>query len=149
MKSATTTTTVQPTERYAFTDLTDDLRRAIKDSGVTDGAAVAFCAHTTCVLVINEWEDGAIEDFQKRITDLVPEDHYYAHDDHDRRTQNLNEDERVNGHSHVKAMLMSTTSHAIPVIAYDPVCDGYGVVLVLPADRDVPPRRPPLPRTSE
>ena len=141
MKSATTTTTVQPADRYAFTDLTDDLRRAIKDSGVTEGAAVAFCTHTTCVLVINEWEDGAIEDFQKRITHMVPEDEYYAHDDHDRRTQNLNEGERINGHSHVKAMLMSSTSHAIPVIAGEPAFGRWQRLLLVeldePKDRDI------------
>ena len=38
-------------ERFAWVDLTDELRRAIKDSGVTDGMAVAFCRHTTCALI--------------------------------------------------------------------------------------------------
>ncbi|MEA2550820.1 MAG: hypothetical protein QOE25_589, partial [Actinomycetota bacterium] len=38
MKSNTTTVTVAAQERYAFVDLTDDLKRAIKDSGVTEGA---------------------------------------------------------------------------------------------------------------
>ena len=27
---------------------------------MTDGAAIVFCAHTTCALLINEWEDGAL-----------------------------------------------------------------------------------------
>jgi thiamine phosphate synthase YjbQ (UPF0047 family) len=35
------------------------------------------------------------------------------------RTQNMHEDERANGHAHVKAMLLSATSHAIPVVAGD------------------------------
>jgi secondary thiamine-phosphate synthase enzyme len=88
---------------------------------VTDGAAIAFCAHTTCALLINEWEDGLLQDFRERMTALVAEDGYYAHDDHDRRTQNLDEaHERENGHSHVKAMLLSATSHAIPVVAGEP-----------------------------
>jgi thiamine phosphate synthase YjbQ (UPF0047 family) len=51
----------------------------------------------------------------------VPEEIYYAHDDHDLRTQNLQEShERQNGHAHVKAMLVSATSHAIPVSAGEP-----------------------------
>lgn len=122
MKSATTTIEVQAPERYTYLDLTDDLSRAIKDSGVTDGAAIAFCAHTTCALLINEWEDGAMQDFRERMRTLVPdEDHYYAHDDLERRTQNLDEvHERENGHSHVKAMLLSATSHAIPVASGEP-----------------------------
>jgi secondary thiamine-phosphate synthase enzyme len=121
VKASTTTIEVTAAERYAYLDLTDDLQRAIKDSGVTDGAAVAFCSHTTCALLINEWEDGALADFRARMESTVPEEIYYAHDDHDLRTQNLQEShERQNGHAHVKAMLLSATSHAIPVSAGEP-----------------------------
>lgn len=124
MKSRTTTIEVEVPERYAFLDLTEELQRAIKDSGVTDGAAIAFCAHTTCALLINEWEDGAQQDFRAVMRRIVPEDVYYAHDDLERRTQNLDEShERANGHSHAKAMLLSATSHAIPVVAGEP---GFG-----------------------
>jgi secondary thiamine-phosphate synthase enzyme len=121
MKATTTTLTVNPPERYAFLDLTDDLRRAVKDAGITDGLVVAFCAHTTCALLINEWEDGALEDFRHHLTELVPDQGaYYRHDDFELRTQNLHADERKNGHAHVKAMLLSATSHAIPVAAGEP-----------------------------
>ena len=74
MTSATTTIEVAAPERYAFLDLTEELERAIKDSGVTDGSVVAFCAHTTCALIVNEWEDGALEDFRARMLRLVPDD---------------------------------------------------------------------------
>ena len=37
MTSATTTIEVAAPERYAYLDLTEELERAIKDSGVTDG----------------------------------------------------------------------------------------------------------------
>ncbi|MGZ6546189.1 MAG: secondary thiamine-phosphate synthase enzyme YjbQ [Actinomycetota bacterium] len=120
----TTTVEVTASERYGFLDLTDDLRRAIKDAGVTEGAAIAFCEHTTAALLINEWEEGAMADFRRHLTELVPhEGIYYAHDDFDIRTQNMNEDERKNGHAHVKAMMLSATSHAIPVVAGEP---GFG-----------------------
>jgi secondary thiamine-phosphate synthase enzyme len=121
LRSATTTVEVQLRSRYDYQDLTDDLQRAIKDSGVTDGAAIVFCAHTTCALLINEWEDGALEDFRRHLTELVPhEGTYYRHDDFELRTQNLHPDERKNGHAHVKAMLLSATSHAIPVAGGEP-----------------------------
>ena len=53
MKSTTRTVRVRGATRLDVVDLTDELRRAIKDSGVTDGCAVAFCAHTTVALLIN------------------------------------------------------------------------------------------------
>ena len=118
MRSMTTTVEVSAAERYGYLDLTDDLRRAIKDAGVTDGAAIAFCEHTTAALLINEWEDGAMADLRRHLTEQIPHDGvYYAHDDFEVRTQNMNEDERKNGHAHVKAMMLSATSHAIPVVA--------------------------------
>lgn len=142
MKSATTTIEVAAPERYAYVDLTEELLRAIKDSGVTDGAAIVFTSHTTCALLINEWEDGAMEDFRNRMRHLVPEDVYYAHDDLDRRTQNLEEShERRNGHSHVKSMLLSATSHAIPVAAGEPVFGRWQRLILFemdePKDRQV------------
>lgn len=139
MRSATTTIEISAPERYAFSDLTDDLRRAVKDSGVTDGAVIAFCSHTTCALLINEWEDGALADFRKHLTDLVPhEGVYYAHDDFDVRTQNMNEGERVNGHAHVKAMLLSATSHAIPVGAGEPAFGRWQRLILFEMDEPKP-----------
>jgi secondary thiamine-phosphate synthase enzyme len=135
MRASTTSITVRPPARYAFLDLTDDLRRAVKDAGVTDGIALAFCAHTTCALLINEWEDGALEDFRRHLTDLVPhEGRYYRHDDFDVRTQNLHEDERKNGHAHVKAMLLSATSHAVPVVAGEPALGTWQRLILFEMD---------------
>jgi len=135
VKSMTITHELAPQDRNTFVDLTDELRRAVKDSGVTEGMAVAFCPHTTCQLLINEWEDGALQDFRRRIDQAVPDDDYYAHDDMERRTQNLQEaHERQNGHAHVKQMLMSATSHSIPVAAGEPLLGRWQRLLLLELD---------------
>ena len=135
MKSATTAVEVTAPGRHTYLDLTDELKRAIKDSGVTEGAVVAFCPHTTCALLINEWEDGALRDFRERVLRLIPQDAYYAHDDLDRRTQNLAEShERQNGHSHVTSMLLSATSHAIPVSSGEPMLGRWQRLILFEMD---------------
>jgi secondary thiamine-phosphate synthase enzyme len=135
LRATTITIETTPASRLSFTDLTDDLRRAVKDSGVTDGMAVAFCAHTTCALVINEWEDGALADLRARIETLVPSDVYYAHDDLERRTQNMDvAHERRNGQSHVQAMVLGATSHAIPVGAGEPLFGRWQRLMLLELD---------------
>jgi secondary thiamine-phosphate synthase enzyme len=135
VKSATTTVEVSAPARHTYLDLTEELERAIKDSGVTDGAVVAFCPHTTCALLINEWEDGALGDFRERMLHLVPEDAYYAHDDLERRTQNLAEShERQNGHSHVSSMLLSASSHAIPISAGEPMLGRWQRLILFEMD---------------
>jgi secondary thiamine-phosphate synthase enzyme len=134
MRSTTSETSVTPDRRLALVDLTDDLRRAIKDAGITEGCAVAFCAHTTCTLLINEWEDGALEDLRARIDSLIPQG-YYLHDDPDRRTQNLQEGhERANGCSHVAQMVLGGSSHAIPVTGGEPVLGRWQRLLLLELD---------------
>ncbi len=142
MKSATVTIQVLPEARHAAVDLSDDLRRAIKDSGVTQGCVVAFCAHTTCALLINEWEDGALDDFRRRLDALVPGDVYYAHDDLERRTQNLQEGhERANGRSHITQMVLGATSHAIPVAQGEPMFGQWQRLILVeldePKDREI------------
>lgn len=135
MRAATTEVAVTAGERLGFLDLTDDLRRAVKDAGVTDGCAVVFCAHTTCTLLINEWEDGALNDLRRRVENLIPQGIYYAHDDLERRTQNLQEGhERANGRSHVTQMLLGGSSHAIPVTAGEPLLGRWQRLLLLELD---------------
>jgi secondary thiamine-phosphate synthase enzyme len=135
LKSATTAVEVTAPGRHTYLDLTDELERAIKDSGVTEGAVVAFCPHTTCALLINEWEDGALRDFRARVLRLIPRDAYYAHDDLDRRTQNLAEShERQNGHSHVTSMFLSATSHSIPVSSGEPMLGRWQRLILFEMD---------------
>jgi secondary thiamine-phosphate synthase enzyme len=141
VKTTLRTVQVQLPSVFTFVDLTDDLRSAIKDSGVTEGAAIAFCAHTTCTLLINENEDGALHDLADRLTALVPVDTYYAHDDLKRRTQNLEPHERQNGYAHVSQMILGGTSHAIPIQDGEPMLGRWQRLLLLeldePRDRSI------------
>jgi len=142
VRSATTTIRLNAGKRYGVVDCTDDLRRAIKDAGVTSGCAVAFCTHTTAALVVNEWEDGVHHDLQARLEAIVPGGIYYAHDDMDRRTQNIeDEHERPNGRAHVAQMLLGATSHAIPVADGEPMLGRWQRLIMVelddPRDRDV------------
>ena len=135
MRSRTSDVSVTAGSVFEALDLTDDLRRAIKDSGVTEGCAVAFCSHTTCTLVINEWEDGALEDFGRRLRALVPGDEPYLHDDLERRTRNLQEGhERPNGRSHVAQMLLGGSSHSIPVSQGEPMLGRWQRLLLVELD---------------
>jgi secondary thiamine-phosphate synthase enzyme len=106
---------VRAERRFGFVDLTAELDASIKASGLVDGLCIAFCRHTTCGLMINEWEDGAQEDLVKRLEVLVPEAGYFAHDDMTRRTQNVVPNERANGRSHVLQMLIGGNSQVVPV----------------------------------
>lgn len=112
---------VRASSRLGFVDLTAPLVELIRETHMGDGCVVAFCAHTTCSLVINEWENGVLEDVKRALERLFPADHYYAHDDLTRRTQNLVDEERRNGPAHVAQMVMGGSSHAIPISGGEPM----------------------------
>jgi thiamine phosphate synthase YjbQ (UPF0047 family) len=66
---------------------------------------------------------------------LVPGDAVYAHDDMERRTQNLEDaHERPNGRSHVAQMLLGQTSHAIPVSSGEPMLGRWQRLMLLELD---------------
>ena len=135
MRSETFSVEVCAPRRFGFVDVTDDLARAVKDSGITRGLSVAFCSHTTCTLLINEWEDGVLEDLCGRLESLVPGSIYYAHDDLERRTQNLQAaNEPANGQSHVIQMIIGGASHAIPVEAGEPALGRWQRLFLLELD---------------
>jgi secondary thiamine-phosphate synthase enzyme len=99
-----------------FWDVTDTVRAVVKRSGVTHGQVVVYSPHTTTTVLINESETGFLNDFRRAIELLVPADAYYEHDDHDVRTENLQEDEFINGHAHVRQLLTGQPSVTVPIV---------------------------------
>ena len=98
------------------TDITDDVEEAVRQSGISDGVCAVYSPHTTCSVRVNEWERGFLEDFALLLKRLVPREHYYAHDDWDRRTENVCEEDMEigNGHAHCMSMLLGPAGESIP-----------------------------------
>ena len=120
------------------TDITDEVQEAVRESGVSNGICCVFSPHTTCSVRINEWEDGFLEDFAVMLKRLVPAEHYYAHDDWDRRTENICPDdvEVGNGHSHCMSMLLGPAGESIPVQDGELCLGTWQRVLFLELDRE-------------
>ena len=120
------------------TDITDEVQDAVKESGVRDGIACVYSPHTTCCVRVNEWETGFLEDFAELLRRLVPSESYYAHDDFDRRTENICEEdkEQGNGHSHCMAMLLGTAGESVPVRGGELQLGTWQRVLFIELDRE-------------
>ena len=120
------------------TDITDDVRAAVRESGIVDGICCVYSPHTTCSVRINEWERGFLEDFAVMLKRLVPTEHYYAHDDWDRRTENVTDEEQEfgNGHSHCMSMLLGPAGESVPVREGELCLGTWQRVLFLELDRE-------------
>lgn len=106
---------VTAARRLDCIDLTPAAERFVLEREIVEGLFIAFCTHTTCSLLVNEWEEGAHEDFARTVGELFPPGAYYVHDDLTRRTQNLVPDERENGHAHLAQMVVGGTTQLIPI----------------------------------
>lgn len=104
------------TARNEFWDLTEMTREVVARSGVRHGQVTVHTLHTTTTIVLNESETGFLNDFRRTIDLLVPAEGYYEHDDHALRTENLQEDEYLNGHAHIRQLLVGGASATIPVV---------------------------------
>jgi secondary thiamine-phosphate synthase enzyme len=122
----------------AVRDITDEVNEAVQESGVTEGIACIYSPHTTCCVRVNEFETGFIEDFSELLRRLVPSETYYAHDDWDKRTENICPEDMDfgNGHSHCMAMLLGTAGESVPVREGELCLGTWQRVLFIELDRE-------------
>jgi secondary thiamine-phosphate synthase enzyme len=120
------------------TDITEEVAQAVRDSGVLNGIVCVYSPHTTCSVRVNEFESGFLEDFAQLLKRLVPSESYYAHDDWDKRTENICEEDMEfgNGHSHCMSMLLGTAGETIPVRDGELCLGTWQRVLFLELDRE-------------
>jgi secondary thiamine-phosphate synthase enzyme len=95
------------TRGKGFIDITDDLRRWLRDISVGDGLLTVFVCHTSASLTVQENADPNVRrDLMTTLENLAPEDAPYTHA----------EEGPDDMPSHIKAML-TEVSLGIPVIA--------------------------------
>jgi secondary thiamine-phosphate synthase enzyme len=102
----------QPTQ---FVDVTDQIEEVVRESGVENGVAVAFSAHTTAGVAINEAEPLLLDDMTRLLERFASRDADYQHDDLSIRTVNLEPNERANGHAHCQRLFIGA-SESIPIV---------------------------------
>jgi secondary thiamine-phosphate synthase enzyme len=108
---------VQTAGGMAIADITDDVIRAIRASGIKDGLAYVYSPQTTCSVRVNEVETGLFDDFAVLLMRLVPALSYCEEDDLDDRTDSVWSKglDRRDNHAHCLSMLLGATGESIPV----------------------------------
>src|SRR4029078_4826066 len=65
---------VKVPERMGFVNLTGDVEKAVKESGVREGLCLVNSMHITSSVFINDNEPGLHEDYQRWLEWLAPHD---------------------------------------------------------------------------
>lgn len=94
-------------------NITPQIVEQLKSTGIQNGQVLVFSRHTTTALAINEYEERLLEDIKIHWQKLAPADGKYLHNDLHLRI--VPPDEPMNAHSHLIAMMLST-SEVIPVV---------------------------------
>jgi secondary thiamine-phosphate synthase enzyme len=90
-----------------FIDVTDKVKKIIKEKGIKDGVINVQSMHTTMAVIIQEAEPLLIGDLKKTLEKVAPRTMEYMHDNFEIRTVNMNPNEPINGHSHCKAVFLT------------------------------------------
>ena len=86
-------------------DLTAEIQRVVRDSGVQEGTASIFVPGATAAVTAMEFEPGGVHDLRAALERLVPTQGDYEHN-------RLNHD--TNSHAHIRAAILGP-SETVPV----------------------------------
>ena len=103
-------------------DVTDDVLKAVGESGIRNGLLLVQLPHATAALVLNEDEEGLKGDLLRKLDDLVPLRGDYEHDRVD-----------DNAHAHLKAAFVGS-SRVLPIVEGRVVRGTWQNFLVLEQD---------------
>ncbi|AFY33472.1 secondary thiamine-phosphate synthase enzyme YjbQ [Calothrix sp. PCC 7507] len=93
--------------------ITPQIQDFIAVNSIKNGQVLVFARHTTTALAINENEERLLEDIKVFLQKLAPESDQYLHND--LHLRDVPEDEPINAHSHLMAMMLNT-SETIPIV---------------------------------
>ena len=94
-------------------NITPQILKILQATSIKNGQVLVFSRHTTTALAINENEERLLEDVKVHLKKLAPDSESYLHND--LHLRDVPEDEPMNAHSHLMAMMLST-SEVIPIV---------------------------------
>ena len=105
---------VKTDEGIGIYNITPQLVELLQETGIKNGQVLVFSRHTTTALAINENEERLLEDVKVHLKKLAPPTDRYLHND--LHLRDVPDDEPMNAHSHLMAMMLST-SEVVPVVS--------------------------------
>ena len=96
-----TTIKVQTDGREELYNLSKTIRDFVRSSEIRAGMVVVTSLHTTCAILINEWQEALLHDVKKYLSGLINKDEYYRHNDPE-----WSDCDRHNADSHLRSLML-------------------------------------------
>lgn len=91
-------------ERFQLIDITSEVERSVREAGIRDGIAVIHVPHATAGIILNENEDGLVQDIIRFLKELTKPGGEWRHNRID-----------DNAHAHIGSSIIGS-SRVIPVV---------------------------------
>jgi len=88
-------------QRIELVDLTNRIMEFVRRFNIREGMLSIWSMHTTCTLLINEFQGALLSDIKRFLEQMVARDAEYMHND-----PNHSDCDRQNADSHLRAMLL-------------------------------------------
>jgi len=88
-------------QRIELVDLTNRIMKFVRRFNIREGMLSIWSMHTTCTLLINEFQGALLSDIKRFLEQMVARDAEYLHND-----PNHSDCDRQNADSHLRAMLL-------------------------------------------
>ncbi len=105
---------IETSEGINIHNITPQIEAMISSTEIKYGQVLVFSRHTTTALAINENESILLEDVKVFLQKLAPSSDKYLHNDLHLRGD-IPPDEPMNAHSHLVAMMLSS-SEVVPIV---------------------------------
>ena len=92
---------VKTDDREELQDLSQTIRDFVRSSGVRAGMVSVSSLHTTCAILINEWQDALVHDVKTYLTSFISKDAYYRHND-----PAWSDCDRHNADAHLRSLML-------------------------------------------
>jgi secondary thiamine-phosphate synthase enzyme len=96
-----TTIKIQTDSREELYNLSKTVRDFVRSSGIRAGTVIVTSLHTTCAILINEWQEALVHDVKKYLSSLINKDDYYRHNDPE-----WSDCDRHNADSHLRSLML-------------------------------------------
>jgi secondary thiamine-phosphate synthase enzyme len=100
---AAATWTLQSDGRVQLFNLTGRIREFVQAAGVQMGILTVASLHTTCAVMINEWQDALLHDIKAQCERMACRDGAYRHND-----PAWSDCDRRNADAHLRTMILGT-----------------------------------------
>jgi secondary thiamine-phosphate synthase enzyme len=91
----------QTNQRIELVDLTDRLMEFVRRLHIREGMLSLWSMHTTCAVLINEFQTALLSDIKRFLEEMVARDGQWMHNDPEH-----SDCDRMNADSHLRAMLL-------------------------------------------